>query len=65
MKKILLILTTALFISCSSDDTENCDCKGQFGNVNTGEIMYQQTDCDRTPPSEDWIFIKCVDKPDY
>lgn len=59
-----LIIIYAL-IGCSSDDSNNCDCNAQFGNIKTGKYMYQQTDCDRTPPSEDWVFIKCVDKPDY
>lgn len=59
-----LIVIYAL-IGCSSDDSDNCECKGQFGNTETGEYMYQQTDCDRTPPASEWVFIKCVDKPDY
>lgn len=59
-----LIVLFAL-TSCSSEETDNCECNGKFGNTRTGEIIHLQTDCEKTPPTEEWVFIECVDKPDY
>lgn len=59
-----LIVCFSLF-GCSQDDTDNCECLGQFGNTETGDYIYQDTDCERTPPTQEYVFIKCVDKPDY
>lgn len=65
MKKSILILASLFILGCTTDDSKDCECLGKFGNTETGEYTYQQTDCERTPPSEKWVFIKCVDKPDY
>jgi len=65
MALLSLIVLFALTGCSSEEENDNCECLGQFGNTETGEYTYQQTDCERTPPSEEWVFIKCVDKPDY
>ncbi len=63
MKTILLLLLVAITgASCSDDDKKNCDCIGEFYNEDTGQTEFVETDCDRTPPSEGFVFVQCVDE---
>lgn len=62
MKRTILIIASLFLFGCTSDETEDCECLGKFGNTKTGETLTQRTDCDKTPPSEDWIFLDCINE---
>lgn len=66
MKKSILILASLFILGCSADDSKDCECLGKFGNTKTGETVTIETDCDKTPPTEDWVFLDCINEtPDY
>lgn len=60
MKKLVLLIPAILIMSCSTGDDECKTCEGQFVNLETGEMMHEPTDCDRTPP-EGYAFVKCLE----
>ena len=64
MKNIKITLGLILFIKilsgCSNNDKEDCNCEGQFVNVQTSEYIHQPTDCYRIPP-DGYIFVKCIE----
>lgn len=60
---ILFVLIT-LFLGCSAEK-ECKTCQAQFINVNTGETINAEADCNRVPPSEGFVFVKCLDNPGY
>ena len=60
----LLVFTVGTAFSCSKDDKDNCNCEGQFVNIETAEYIHQPTDCNRVPP-EGYVFVKCLGEPEY
>ena len=53
-----------LFIGCSKPESNNCNCEGQFVNIETAEYIHQPTDCNRVPP-DGYVFVKCLGEPEY
>lgn len=64
MKKVILITAIALTLFGCTAEKESCNCEGQFVNIETAEYIHQPTDCDRLPP-EGYVFVKCLNGPDY
>lgn len=62
MKTLLLLMLFCVIGTSCSDDERDCACLGEFYNADTGETEYVDTDCDRTPPGEGFVFIGCVDE---
>lgn len=58
MKRVLFLFGILLLNSCSKDD-KDCNCEGQFVNIETAEYIHQPTDCDRVPP-DGYVFVKCL-----
>lgn len=66
--KLLLIVCFAMFLAsvfgCSAE--KDCKtCQAEFINVNTGEVIHQEADCERVPHAEGFVFVKCVSNPGY
>lgn len=64
---ILLIVFAFIIYCCVSCTKEDeCEtCTAEFINVNTGETIHAEADCDRVPPESGFVFVKCIDNPDY
>lgn len=61
---VIVIAIGLLCFSCSNES--ECEtCIAEFINVNTGETIHAEADCDRVPPESGFVFVRCMDNPDY
>ncbi len=63
----MIALITAVAYSCLSCESEP-ECRtgwAEFINVNTGDTLNTQTDCEKESPQDGYVFVKWLDKPEY
>jgi hypothetical protein len=58
---VALLTLMAISVFSCNNDKEDCEvCEGQFVNIETGEYLRKETDCERVPP-EGYVFVRCLE----